>query len=238
MSKTYFEAMPTCDECDQEISGPVIKKGVLSLCRTCAEGKAKPRPLPPALTIEAPIAPTVALPLPPLEIVTAYPKKVKTTHLQIDLTRPMCAVIDCQRPCKGRHLCQYHWVVARKTGQLDAMPKANWAAAPENIDASKPGCAAIGCNHDRYLRGFCHGHYNNIHRNKLQHLLLAPARTKKSYLRTRPPRYKTPMPMIREIVRHRKEGNTWHQSALLAGAEQPTLAANRAKNLLLCGKII
>ena len=221
--------LPICDMCDEEISGPVVKKGMLSLCRPCSKGQPHAAP-------KAPITPGAAMPCPPLEIVTAYPKKVKII-LQIDLTRPMCAVVDCRRRRKCRRLCAYHWVIARKTGQLDAMPKDNWVAAPGNIDASKPGCAAIGCSHDRHLRGFCHGHYNNIHRNKLQHLLLAPARTKKSYLRTKPPRYKTPMPMIREIVRHRKEGNTWHQSALLAGAEQPTLAANRAKNLLLRGKI-
>jgi hypothetical protein len=119
------------------------------------------------------------------------------------------------------------------------MPKANWVAAPESIDASKRGCVALGCKHARVWRGFCRSHYNNIRRNKLQHLLLPidPNRHKVPRPRTKPPRYLTPIPVIREIVRHRKDGNTWHQSAILAGAEHPTLAANRAKNLLLCGKI-
>jgi hypothetical protein len=222
--------LPICDMCDEEISGPVVKKGLLSLCRPCAKGQPHAAP-------KAPIAPVQLLPHPALKTVTRRPMEATITRLVFNCGSAGCIVMGCPKPARARRLCSAHWVAARKTGQLTETRKVIWKAAPENIDASKPGCAAIGCKHAREWRGFCRSHYNNIRRNKLQHLLLAPAKTKKSYLRTRPPRYKTPMPMIREIVRHRKEGNTWHQSALLAGAEQPTLAANRAKNLLLRGKI-
>ena len=231
MSKTYFEDAPTCDECDCEISGPVIKKGAMRMCQHCAKGQPKP-------AVKAPITPSIPR---PVVIALRLPPgpKPKLIHLQIDLTRPACAVIDCPNPAKGRRLCGAHWIAAKKTGQLADLPKRNWAAAPENIDATKPGCVAIGCHCARVYRGFCCSHYNNIRRNKLQHLLLPldPDRYKKPRPRTKPPKYQTPMPIMREIVRLRKLGHTWHQAAILSGAERPTMASNRAKNLYLCGKI-
>lgn len=232
MSKTYFEDAPTCDECDCEISGPVIKKGAMRMCRYCANGQPHPAVKAPITPVIAPPVMVVALPMPP-------GPKPKLIHLQIDLTRPACAVIGCPNPAKARRLCGAHWIAAKKTGQLADLPKRNWAAAPENIDITKPGCVAIGCHCARVYRGFCRSHYNNIRRNKLQYLLLPldPNRYKKPRPRTKPPKYQTPMPIMREIVRLRKLGHTWHQAAILSGAERPTMASNRAKNLYLCGKI-
>jgi len=237
---SQFMQLPVCDECDQEISGPVVKKGLLSLCRPCAKGQPHAAP-------KAPIAPTQLLPHPALKTLTLPPPddtpraaRVTPTQLKIDTSKHGCIVVGCPSPIRSRRLCCAHYCAARKTGQINKMPKLFWVAASDNIDVSKQGCIAIGCNRNRKTRGFCGVHYNNVLKHKQTHLLLPaiPIEIRNASVRhIQPVRYLTPEAVMHEIVRIKKTGKSWHQAALLAGVQQPLLAANRTRNLFHRGKI-
>jgi len=256
-----FMQLPACDECDQEISGPVVKKGMLSLCRPCSKGQ-------PHAPAKAPIAPNVAMPLPspiltpppasvaivaprpPPPPITPHLPRVKPdgstapVRLAFDLAKKdtrRCIVADCDFMALSRHMCDKHYTYARKSGQVYEAPlKPQWHPSPETIDLSLPTCGAIGCPKARRTRGFCTTHYRKIMHLGLAHFLVPPIPPTERKLKGRAKRsyaYTVPKALMIEVVRLKVPGVTWCEAARLAGCATPYQDSVRIQSLYRRGRL-
>jgi hypothetical protein len=259
-----FMRLPICDICEEEISGPVVKKGLLSLCRPCSKGHPHAAP-------KAPIAPKAASPL-PSPILTPPPASVAivaiaaprpppppiTPHLPrvkpdgstapirlvFDLAKKstrFCIVVGCDFMALSRHLCDKHYTYARKSGQAHEAPlKPQWHPSPEAIDFSLPTCGAIGCPKARRTRGFCTTHYRKIMYLGLLHFLAPPIPPTARKLKGRTKRsytYTVPKALMIEVVRLKVPGVTWCEAARLAGCVTPYQDSMRIQSLYRRGRL-
>ena len=261
MSLAFMYA-PTCDECGAEVSGPVIKKGLLSLCRPCAKGQ-------PYIAAKAPITPSVASPLPspiltppsppiatvapprpaPPPITPRLPRvkpdgSTAPIRLTFDLTKAgtrICIVVGCGFISLSRYMCDKHYCYARKSGQVSEVPlKPQWHPSPETIDFSLPTCGVIGCLKDRRARGFCTVHYRKIIHLNLLHLLAPPIPPTARKLKGRSKRiyiYSVPKDLMLEVVRLKVKGVTWCEAAQKAGCAKPYADAQKIRCLYNRGRL-
>jgi len=261
-----FVYIPACDDCNREISGPVIKKGLLSLCRPCASGKPQPvaqapmapkaSPLPspilaPPVATAAPEAAPIAAPArpkpPPITPRLPRVKPDGTTtpiRLEFDLTKAgtrICIVVGCGFMSLSRYMCDKHYTYARKTGQVSEAPlKPQWQPSPETIDFSLPTCGAIGCAKDKRTRGFCAVHYRKVMYLNLQHLLAPPIPPTARKLKGRSKRiytYSVPKDLMLEVVRLKVKGVTWYEAAQKAGCAKPYQDAQKIRCLYKRGRL-
>ena len=169
-----------CEECD----APAKKKiGVLWLC--AAHASTIYDGLTPRIVDLPPPAPPKP-PRPPRQPHWAPTAKVA----KVATPRPIKAiVVEGYEPCRSpgcpssgvvRGLCRRCHRDKEKRDNL-ALPskqgnysKTPWSMTQETIDLSRLGCVVIGCDRDRYVRGLCVTHYDNVLSKKALKRLTLP----------------------------------------------------------------
>ena len=66
-----------------------------------------------------------------------------------------CSEPECERPARARGFCHSHYRAARKTGQIELLPRAPIRLAV----TGETTCKHKGCRQKRFSRGLCAHHY-------------------------------------------------------------------------------
>jgi hypothetical protein len=226
----------TCADCNRPITGRILKDEFKqTVCVACFNGET--------------ITPVVAAPIikpenkaPPTCEFDGCTDKVKAKGLcmkhyctnQRNIIPTTCTIEGCDKRARSIGLCRRHYQIDWRARQPQKPP------VIITTDPTQPGCIVVGCTKPRRERGVCSAHRSHVRRHKLNSVLLPPippVARNIGWRHSQRPASLLPMDLMAEVVVLKKSGKTWHQAAIDAGCQSPTLDMVRVKNNYRRGKI-